>query len=518
MKFFYSRPLLAVVICTLLLFGVAESCRKADPVSHTYPLASVIELENKFFRSYRSDNAEENDLIHFLQRKNKQLHFVEKTVQRIGFPRWDKALFVASNSIQKGTEHSEGYIMYIPFVRDNQNFVNAALAIRVSEKDTIFTYMCDWQYSQYANGNMNDAGTAENLAVLLMVLDNKVMGHTRFLITDSSLFRSYGMQRGYTHRELVIGNSPEQARLVADEPYVCYYTYYCGSISWCTARGGCDYMNCPSNICTLISQNCEYYYESPGPGTEQPGGTPAPPVTSGGGEGSPPPCPGGISGRGADPCGGGWEPVPVDDDPEPPFDPCSKIDSIRNVDDFRTAFSSLKNRTALGREYGYTFYTSGSITMQEGPVDGKRGVNFEFSNHVFCFLHSHFQGGLPIFSGGDFETIAALYNNGIINPSRFFAGVATETGSYVITIENPRKFGAFIDKYIDSYVQSEKFESLYKAYKIGTYSTPDDNIKAFLQLMDRVDSGTGLLKANDDYTRFTKLTVVDNQLQLVPCD
>jgi hypothetical protein len=34
----------------------------------------------------------------------------------------------------------------VPFARDSQNYVNAAMVIKASTTDTSFEYRCDWQY------------------------------------------------------------------------------------------------------------------------------------------------------------------------------------------------------------------------------------------------------------------------------------------------------------------------------------------------------------------------------------
>ena len=96
-------------------------------------------VESKFFNSHRTNTAEENALINFLQRKNNKEHFVAKTVAQIGYPRWDKMLkksnkktLVVGDAAVMGTGGSTTAddVYYIPFVRDAQNYVNAAMVIK----------------------------------------------------------------------------------------------------------------------------------------------------------------------------------------------------------------------------------------------------------------------------------------------------------------------------------------------------------------------------------------------------
>jgi hypothetical protein len=161
--------------------------------------------------------------------------------------------------------------------------------------------------------------TAENLAVLFMLLDKEVFGYDRFKITDKSLFGSYPIQPTTSGRVIRINNDSGysgRSNRSATAILVCYETYYCGTISWCNAHGGCDYMNCPTNACFLLAEECEYYDEPPagGGGGSPPGGGGSPPGGGGSGNppgGDPPPC-GGNPLRNTlfDPCGPGWVPIP----------------------------------------------------------------------------------------------------------------------------------------------------------------------------------------------------------------
>ncbi len=88
------------------------------------------------------------------------------------------------------------YIYNIPFVRENENYVNASLNLKISGADTTFGYSCDWQYRQFQNTPNSVTDSAEKFAVFLMTLDKSVFGHTKFKIVDSNLFRN-GSHRSY---------------------------------------------------------------------------------------------------------------------------------------------------------------------------------------------------------------------------------------------------------------------------------------------------------------------------------
>ncbi|MEO8174772.1 MAG: DUF3289 family protein, partial [Sediminibacterium sp.] len=76
-----------------------------------------------------------------------------------------------------------------PFVRDSQQYVNAAMTIKLSATDTSIGYLCDWQYKRQPNQVNKLDDKAEKFALFFMVLDNGVFGHTKFRIIDKNLFK-----------------------------------------------------------------------------------------------------------------------------------------------------------------------------------------------------------------------------------------------------------------------------------------------------------------------------------------
>lgn len=49
-------------------------------------------MEEKFFNAHRSGKPAENAIIAFLKEQNDRLGFVQKTIQQVGFPRWNKTM------------------------------------------------------------------------------------------------------------------------------------------------------------------------------------------------------------------------------------------------------------------------------------------------------------------------------------------------------------------------------------------------------------------------------------------
>lgn len=92
-----SKLLLALTIASLMMLSI--SCRKTELANSVTQGNGISSVENNFFRSHRSGDSEENTIVNYLIRRNVQKHFIEETVEKIGYPRWDK--IIKSNSEKK---------------------------------------------------------------------------------------------------------------------------------------------------------------------------------------------------------------------------------------------------------------------------------------------------------------------------------------------------------------------------------------------------------------------------------
>jgi hypothetical protein len=103
----------------LILAGITlyVACRKFD---HQNEPRGLSLKEEKFFNRYSPTEPLTTSIRNYFKRKNEQLNFVDKVVERIGYPRWDKTYTVTGTASQVMTE-SEGdtvAVTYIPFVRE----------------------------------------------------------------------------------------------------------------------------------------------------------------------------------------------------------------------------------------------------------------------------------------------------------------------------------------------------------------------------------------------------------------
>lgn len=203
----------------------------------------------------------------FIQRLNQKKPFVEITVERIGYPRWDKMIKISkkltvaapkiASTTKTNTVNNSYESYYVPFVRDAQNYVNAAMMIHVSATDTSIGYLCDWEYQNKTHGSPMVDTTAERYALFFMTLDNRTLGHMGFNILNPNLFPSLVDSAGGRKLNLLNKNRQQPGVRLTDLVMGDCYDYYSCATPWFCGvyNDGCDYQNC-SHGCKLIATLC----------------------------------------------------------------------------------------------------------------------------------------------------------------------------------------------------------------------------------------------------------------------
>lgn len=518
----YLRPFYILAILAFTCVLITESCRKVDQHSSITSM-SIREKEDKFFNEHRSASVTEKSLVSYFTRRNDSSHFIEKTVQRIGYPIWNKAwTFKDGRGVQGRTEDNSTTaatsVTFIPFVRDSQNYVNALMAVRTTPTDTSFRYLCDWQYSDTAATNM----PADVFSLFMMKMDNNVFSHGRYKITDSTIFNGWSTKPSALR--ILDSLPPSSTNLLTPIYYtICFITYgaeyACGwnnscqpgessasCFNWCRDEIGSACFN------GVIWEDDEDW-GSGGGGTGSGGGNPG----NGGGNppgDEPPPCGGGLSGRGFDPCGPGWEPLPIEDDPPPPCD--SYITALSNDLNFANQFKSLSDSAVLALNYEKGFYINDRLGNSYLPVQGSPG-----SRHIIFsgatlpmdgFLHVHTNGlnQAPMFSPNDVLRMADAFLKGIAKDSNnFFIGVAHGYGPpYLLKITNVAKFRKFAERItkMEENKEGKRFTDIYEDK--FRFDVPKMNERGLLDMLnwEKGDSGVGLFRADGpDCRKWIKL-------------
>ncbi|MDI9365587.1 MAG: hypothetical protein QM541_11600 [Flavobacterium sp.] len=351
--------LLMAIAITALTVGFI-SCRKTD----LFPNDVTSTSENKFFNTHRSADPIEKGIVEFVKRENDKKHFLEKTADQIGYPRWDKMVKKPSQSainenittltVGGNTAENTTDIYYVPFVRDSQNYVNASMEVIITATDTSFGYLCDWQYSKLQNNTNALNDKAENFALFFMRLDNQVFGHSKFKITDKSIFRA----NNHDAREVTL-----KASATSNKTNLLEYVEYCEYVTvswrdcpyaWCTgANGSCD--DCLEQCTSSISwTNCWGGWAG---GSDGGGGIPP---SGGSGDG------GGTGGGGAGSPGGGTPPRACDE-----VESTNNTSQNGNVATFRAPCDDSPGWTPVepfnpedpGENFEFAFYSDPAVDL-----------------------------------------------------------------------------------------------------------------------------------------------------------
>lgn len=289
------KALIAFVCAILLCY---TSCQKKNEVG----LNQENQLEKRFFYYRGKNDFSQRLLIDLLRRQNSKTEFITLTTQRIGFPRWDHVFSVQGKSATK--VQSDAITYYIPFVRDSQPYVNAVMAIHISQFDTTMKYLCDWQYLEKENKLTQLTDTAEYYSAFFMALNRQVFNQTVFDITDESLFNKNNKK---PYAVSLINLTNQSANRLAPVEYCqdikvsfvdCQYP---GHPS-CTPK--CD--RCPQCISSFTYQYCWVEYVDDGGGGSTLGSGSS---MSGGVDYTPPPCGGSnpiAKTEELEGCGPGW--------------------------------------------------------------------------------------------------------------------------------------------------------------------------------------------------------------------
>ncbi|MDB5196476.1 MAG: hypothetical protein JWP88_847 [Flaviaesturariibacter sp.] len=172
----------------LLLLAIPFACRKFDSA----PSPDVDSKKERFFLLPATASAQVKAVAASVWRQNEQQHFLENVIKRSGYPRWDKARLInlrLGGFVSKVSDLAEEEIIYVPFIKDSQNFVNALLAVKMNATDTIFRMLHANGYRSFGYDTTNATKwSTRDVFNLFTSFDYTVFGHTRFLIRDPKIF------------------------------------------------------------------------------------------------------------------------------------------------------------------------------------------------------------------------------------------------------------------------------------------------------------------------------------------
>ena len=187
--------------------------------------------------------------------------------------------------------------------------------------------------------------------------------------------------------------------------------------------------------------------------------------------------------------------------PNASADPCAKADSLGNATVFKTLMAGLHTSTDSSFEFGYFLtpnppFTSMGIT----PVQGANGnhflPDFSLNNPIYGILHSHFAGGMSIFSPADLRALYMIYKEGNAAPGFTYA-VTTQTGSYVLDVNDVQAFLLYGDAHLQDNASFNDFQwGTYASNYISESGSHDGNEAGFLRMIANGNMGLKLLSSD----------------------
>lgn len=487
-------------IFLFLLAGatVYVSCRKMDQ-RHAEPAGQ--NPETRFFALHSSNKPLIQSISQYFKHLNEKDHFVEKTIQRIGYPRWDKAVTVKSPAVFHRGASDSVELTYIPFVRETEDFVNASLLVQTSATDTLYKYICDWQYQYVKKGVFEDTAiTAERIALTLITLDKEVFGHTKYDLTDNALFSHYlpdSLRGQQTYLEIGTQNTGRNEAMGAPIPV---------------------YVSCP--LCVFTYWQIIFYYNL---NSIQNWGLPEGGGGGGGSGGSTPPeCPS-VTGKNniAQPCQPGWVPDPGGGT-IPQNNPCDTLNKYSQGNDFRTMFQLLKAEVPSRKENMYIFHNTllpGAPGNEIHSVTGHDNEFFVYPPDEALFqgcwgwIHNHFadedSAGL-IFSAGDLNILVeqVLRDSAFFHADykRFMIGVVGDSNTqYILMVDDITQLTTWASMI---YTNEAAIEAAFAGAELSQKYLPlsvAESEKRFLKVIK--NSGLKLFRGSNDFTTWTPIAL-----------
>ncbi len=195
---------------------------------------------------------------------------------------------------------------------------------------------------------------------------------------------------------------------------------------------------------------------------------------------------------------------------EPIRSPCDLMSDRVNDQLFKDKLTYLKNNTGQNRELGFYYSETENGTNFSGVLMGMNGIHelgyLSLSSPVDGIMHTHFAGGLSVFSPQDLVTFFYLYQNGLVNNVNTFSfQIVTASGTrYSIAIENEDEFVAFGNEFLtDQNLLSFLFQSL----DIKPVNSSGSNEQKFLSFLQVNNSGLTLMSANSTFTKWSRLSI-----------
>lgn len=204
--------------------------------------------------------------------------------------------------------------------------------------------------------------------------------------------------------------------------------------------------------------------------------------------------------------------------------PCDAARSLTNNPFLSAALDTLKTKLDSNYEYGFVLYKDGTRYFKKGTADST-GIEFTASElyNAACCFHTHKKKNLKVHSWPDIVSLTTILDSFRIGvpPGQFQFGLLTDSGTYVLTINNMQRLNNFTS------LIRNKNESVENAAIAHTYNqlvseqaSVISNEKGLVTFLVTAQSGIGLtlVKLDERHHRFKPLRLDEqSNLEYIPC-
>lgn len=175
---------LTIFSLVIFLFLLNLSCKKVDQVA-------AESLTGNFFKTPPVLSSPVLRAIGELKRQNAITGFIEDFTKSEGFANWGKAIIEYNKfSNVSRTGGSADTLVFIPIIREGENYVSSFILARISDTVKLNLYR-EKDYDLHPAGSVDSSFvTAERVSLELMELNKNVYGITKFEVKDASLFNN----------------------------------------------------------------------------------------------------------------------------------------------------------------------------------------------------------------------------------------------------------------------------------------------------------------------------------------
>jgi hypothetical protein len=265
---------LFILVITASVFTL-NGCKKSDTKETTTieepPSKEVI----RFFTLPANAPDQVKAIADNIKSDDKKHYFLEDFIRKVGYPRWDKvkAAFSGGSTERMGNEN--GDVLYVPFVKGNEDFVNSVLAVKMTTDDTVYSLLRSKKYKSFGfDSSDHSRWNAWDVFNFFAGFDNYVFGHTRFLVKDTALFKAstspYSMVTLKNNNGANVGGRNTTTARIATYTEECRQYQICEYFEyWGVAR----LASTTASYCVLVDICTTVYYGSGGSGSGGGSGT-----------------------------------------------------------------------------------------------------------------------------------------------------------------------------------------------------------------------------------------------------